>query len=142
MSSTYSLLIQSVEGVLWKPGLFHHKEPNLCVVICQRDVEVHRTRTKRGLAAQWENLSTFSADSDSSAISFQLFHESSLPGGGSCLGVVDISVVALLGMCTSGDKFAKLELKGVEGVAKGPARCREDQARTRFHIYHEDGGDD
>ncbi|KAJ7906456.1 hypothetical protein B0H13DRAFT_1880610 [Mycena leptocephala] len=129
MSSTYSLLIQSVEGVWWKPGLFHHKEPNLCVVICQGDVEVHRTRTKRGLAAQWENLSTISTDSDSSAISLQLFHESSLLGGGSCLGVVDISIVALLGMCTSGDngKFERCRREG-ERQAGRHALCAPNEA--------------
>ncbi|KAJ7107835.1 hypothetical protein C8R44DRAFT_986937 [Mycena epipterygia] len=120
MSSTYSLLIQSVEGVSWKPGLFHHKEPNLCVVIFQGDVEVQRTPTKRGLAPQWENLSKISSKSDSAAISLRLLNDSLFPGGDSCLGVVDISIVALLEMCTSGDngKFAKLQLKGVDGASR------------------------
>ncbi|KAJ7856024.1 hypothetical protein B0H13DRAFT_1902812 [Mycena leptocephala] len=128
MSSTYSLLIQAVEGVSWKPGLFHHKEPNLCLVIFKEGAEVHRTPTKRGLAPQWEALlrilltpGVSASSSDSSAISLRLFHDSSLPGADSCLGVIDISIGALLEMCTPGDsgKFAKLQLKGVEGASKG-----------------------
>ncbi|KAJ7687664.1 hypothetical protein B0H14DRAFT_894940 [Mycena olivaceomarginata] len=121
MSLTYSLLIQSIEGVLWNPGLFHHKEPNLCVVISRKVSRCIGLQQNEDLRLNGKLSRGSGLNSDSSAISLRLFHDSSLPGADSCLGVIDISIGALLEMCIPGDngKFAKLQLRGVHGTSKG-----------------------
>ncbi|KAF8169568.1 hypothetical protein K438DRAFT_1855195, partial [Mycena galopus ATCC 62051] len=100
MSSTYELLVQSAEGILWKPGPLRQKRPNLCVAVYKNDLEVHRTQALRGLEPHWDDLSTISADSSSSTISLRLWHDSALLGRDVCLGIVDISFTDLLEMCS------------------------------------------
>ncbi|KAJ7093766.1 WD40-repeat-containing domain protein [Mycena epipterygia] len=111
----YSLLVQSVEGIAWKPGALNRKRPNLYVVIYQDGAEVQRTHTvKRQLTPKWEYLSKISADTPSSTISLRLFHHSSLPFvEDECLGVVDTHIATLLELCECDDttKAVKLELK-------------------------------
>ncbi|KAJ7459975.1 hypothetical protein B0H11DRAFT_2242209 [Mycena galericulata] len=121
MFCTYLLLVHSVEGISWKPGLRHRKNPNLCVAIYKDGIKVHRTPTKRVLAPKWEHLATISSDSESSTISLQLIHDSSLRGGNICLGVIDTDIATLLEQCSPDNdtKFAKLELKGIDHASKG-----------------------
>ncbi|KAJ7434360.1 hypothetical protein FB451DRAFT_1379827 [Mycena latifolia] len=58
MSSDHSLFVQTVDGILWKPGSTHGKTPNLYVAIYRDGVEIQRTRTvKRELAPIWDHLS-------------------------------------------------------------------------------------
>ncbi|KAF8169598.1 hypothetical protein K438DRAFT_2024647 [Mycena galopus ATCC 62051] len=115
MSSTYKLLVQSAEGVLWKPGPLRQKRPNLCVAVYKDDLEVHRTRARRGLEPHWDDLSMISADSSSSTISLRLWHDSALLGRDVCLGSVDLSFTELLEMCTinNNENVVSLPLKGI-----------------------------
>ncbi|KAJ7098937.1 WD40-repeat-containing domain protein [Mycena epipterygia] len=122
MASTYSLTVQTVEGVSWRPVLFR-KKPNLYVVICREDLELERTRTiKRELSPKWNHTSKSSFD-ESAVIRLRLLHHSSLPGvTDACIGVVDITIATLikLGSDNADTKApAKLELMGVTGVSKG-----------------------
>ncbi|KAJ7107903.1 WD40-repeat-containing domain protein [Mycena epipterygia] len=128
MSQGYKLLVQSADGVEWKPSPLHHKRPNLYVVIYQDGAEVQRThKVKRDLAPKWEYLSKISADVPSSTISLRLFHDSSLPFvGDECLGVVDTDISALLEHCGSdgAKKVVKLELKDIDGKPVGSISVR------------------
>ncbi|KAJ7121447.1 WD40-repeat-containing domain protein [Mycena epipterygia] len=123
MSLGYKLLVQSVEGIEWKPGPLHRKRPNLYIAIYQDGAEVQRTHTiKRELAPEWEYLSKIEADLPSSTISLMLFHDSSVPlVEDECLGAVDTDIATLSDVCGSvgEEKVARLELKGVGGKLKG-----------------------
>ncbi|KAF8134166.1 hypothetical protein K438DRAFT_1947590 [Mycena galopus ATCC 62051] len=123
MSSTYVLLVQSAEGILWKPGPLQRKTPNLYVAIYQdnRDVAVHRTRAKRSLTPEWRDCSTISADSDASAICLRLWHDSALPGGNLCLGAANITIAELRQMCPRDEdqKFAKLQPRDADDASSG-----------------------
>ncbi|KAJ7095575.1 WD40-repeat-containing domain protein [Mycena epipterygia] len=114
MSSSYSLLVQTVDGVLWKPNRLLGKTPNLYVVICRDGVEIQRTRTIKGeLAPKWNHLSKMLSDSPSSTISLRLFHKSRM-GQDKCLGIADTDITQLLQLDgTDGNiKAVKLELTG------------------------------
>ncbi|KAJ7121462.1 WD40 repeat-like protein [Mycena epipterygia] len=123
MSLGYKLLLQSVDGIEWKPGPLHRKRPNLYIVIYQDGREVQRTHTiKRELAPKWDYLSKISADLPSSTVSLRLFHDSSIPlADDECLGVVDTDISTLSDLCGSAGeaKVVKLELKGVGGKLQG-----------------------
>ncbi|KAJ7481000.1 hypothetical protein FB451DRAFT_1086067, partial [Mycena latifolia] len=121
MSSDYSLFVQTVDKITWKPGSTHGNRPNLYVAIYQDGVEVQRTRTvKRELAPTWDHIVKIS---DSlSTISFRLYHDSSVPfAPDKWLGTVDTNISALMNLCGSeGDpRVGKLELKGVDAKLKG-----------------------
>ncbi|KAJ7144036.1 hypothetical protein C8R44DRAFT_725026 [Mycena epipterygia] len=124
MASTYSLLVQTVDGISWKPAPPHRKTPRLYVAIQQAGVGVQRTKTIKGeLSPQWDHPLKISSDSPSSTISLKLFHDSVLPFmRDTCLGAVDTSIDALLALSvgTDGDpKVTKLKLKSVVQSSKG-----------------------
>ncbi|KAJ7861134.1 hypothetical protein B0H14DRAFT_2576276 [Mycena olivaceomarginata] len=123
MASTYSLLVQTVDGVSWKPAPLHRKTPRLYVAIHQAGVGVQRTNVIKGeLSPQWDHLSKISSNSPTFTISLKLFHDSSLPFvRDTCLGAVDTTIDALLALCgTDGaPKVAKLELKSVTRFSEG-----------------------
>ncbi|KAJ7093773.1 hypothetical protein C8R44DRAFT_395363 [Mycena epipterygia] len=122
-TATYSLLVQSVEGIAWKPSTLNHKRPNLYVVIYQDGIEVQRTHTiKHDLEPKWEYMAKIPSDSLSSTITLRLFHDSQLPWvRDKCLGAVDTNIAALLKHCGSDGeaKVVELELNGVDGKLKG-----------------------
>ncbi|KAJ7431596.1 hypothetical protein FB451DRAFT_1486588 [Mycena latifolia] len=118
MSSIYSLLVQTVEGITWES---HGKKPNLYVAIHQDSAKVQRTCTvHRELAPTWDHIAKISGSL--SAISLRLYHDSSVPfAKDKCLGTVDTDLSTLVKLCSSdGDaQVVKLELKGVDGKVKG-----------------------
>ncbi|KAJ7138266.1 WD40-repeat-containing domain protein [Mycena epipterygia] len=123
MASTYSLTVQTVEGVSWRPVPFRSKKPNLYVAICRQDLEIERTRTiKRELAPKWNHTSKISLN-ESAFIRLRVFNHSSLPGvADTCIGVVDIRIATLveLGSGNADTKVpVRLELVGVTGTSKG-----------------------
>ncbi|KAJ7480978.1 hypothetical protein FB451DRAFT_155281 [Mycena latifolia] len=121
MSSIYSLFVQTVDGITWKPGSTHGKKPNLYVAIHQDSAKVQRTRTvNRELAPTWDHTAKIS--DSSTAISLRIYHDSSIPfAPDKCLGTVDTDLSTLVKLCSSdGDAHAvRLELKGVDGKLKG-----------------------
>ncbi|KAJ7033060.1 hypothetical protein C8F04DRAFT_1235038, partial [Mycena alexandri] len=120
MSSVHSLLVQSADGILWKPGPLHRKKPKFYVVIYRDGVEIQRTSSARGEPIpKWDHISTISADSRSAGMSLRLFHHSFL--GDTCLGAVDTDISTLVDLCGSGSdaKVVKLDLIGVENEWKG-----------------------
>ncbi|KAJ7480974.1 hypothetical protein FB451DRAFT_1556404 [Mycena latifolia] len=121
MSSIYSLFVQTVDGITWKPGSTHGKKPNLYVAIHQDSAKVQRTRTvNRELAPTWDHTAKISESS--TAISLRLYHDSSTPfAPNKCLGTVNTDLSTLVKLCSSdGDaQVVKLELKGVDGKLKG-----------------------
>ncbi|KAJ6549379.1 hypothetical protein DFH09DRAFT_1086893 [Mycena vulgaris] len=57
MSTSYLLLVQTVDGIVWKPGPKHGKTPNLYVAVYQDGVELQRTPIiKRALAPKWGHV--------------------------------------------------------------------------------------
>ncbi|KAJ7697158.1 hypothetical protein B0H17DRAFT_1130472 [Mycena rosella] len=122
MSSSYSLLVQSVTGISWKPGPAHGKKPNLYVAIYQDGVEIKRTHTiKREIAPKWDYLANI-PDPASSPISLRVFHDSSFPlVPDKHLATLNTSIPALLDQRGSeGDtKVLRLDLIGADGDQKG-----------------------
>ncbi|KAJ7437399.1 hypothetical protein FB451DRAFT_1378617 [Mycena latifolia] len=122
MASQYSLLVQSVEGVPWKPGPLRNKYPNLYVAIHQDGMEIGRTRTiKRELSPTWDHLARISSNASASIISLRIFHDMTVLARDRCLGMVSIDTTTLARLCGSdGDaKVVKLELRGAAGEQKG-----------------------
>ncbi|KAJ7209403.1 hypothetical protein C8J57DRAFT_1484281 [Mycena rebaudengoi] len=115
MSSTYSLLVKSVDGISWKPRAFQSETPKVYVEIHQGGV-VQRSPAIRGISPRWEHLSKVSSDSP---ISLRLLHDSAVPGGDVYMAVVDTSVAQLLDLCGSDGNTASLPLKGVQRRSKG-----------------------
>ncbi|KAF7335373.1 WD40 repeat-like protein [Mycena venus] len=120
MSSDYSLLIQSADGISWKPGSLHRKSPRFYVTIHQDGGKIHRIHTVTGgHSAKWDSISQISADSPSARISLRLFHDSRL--GDECIASVDTDIKSLWDLCNSDGKakVVKLDLLGVKGKLKG-----------------------
>ncbi|KAJ6542498.1 hypothetical protein DFH09DRAFT_990785, partial [Mycena vulgaris] len=122
MSTDYLLLVQTIDGIRWKPGPTHRKNPNLYVAIHCDGVEAQRTPTIKGtLAPNWNYLVKISSDQPVSSISLRVFHDSSLPFvRDKCLGAVDIGINALQQLCEN-DSVAKLDLTGMAGRTKDKA---------------------
>ncbi|KAJ7142344.1 hypothetical protein C8R44DRAFT_692221, partial [Mycena epipterygia] len=120
MSSSYSLLVQSADGISWNPGPLHRKKSKFYVRIYQDGVKIHRTPTVKGEPSlKWDDISIISTDPPSSTISLRLFRHSWL--GDTCIGVAETTAVALAELCGSdGDaKVVALELMAVKGTLTG-----------------------
>ncbi|KAJ7089464.1 WD40 repeat-like protein [Mycena epipterygia] len=121
MSSAYSLLVQSAEGILWKPGPLHRKKPRFYVVIFQDGVEIQRTHSAKGEPTpKWNTISTISVDSPSAHISLRLFHDSLL--GDTCLCAADTDISTLVDLCgleINTKRVVDLDLIGVWKKWKG-----------------------
>ncbi|KAJ7087458.1 hypothetical protein C8R44DRAFT_820126 [Mycena epipterygia] len=121
MSSSYTLTVQSVEGISWKPGLLRRQNPKFYVVVYLDGIEIHRTHAvKGGPAPKWDSICPISADSSSSTISLQLLHSSRLRDD-MCVGVAETRIYALAVLYGSGDdaKDMKLQLMGLKGELTG-----------------------
>ncbi|KAJ7327462.1 WD40 repeat-like protein [Mycena albidolilacea] len=124
MSSSYSLLVRTVDEIPWRrSGATQTKNPSLYVAINLDGIEVQRTQTvKWELSPKWDHMVLIP---DAAAVlSLRLFHNSSLAfTRDKCLGTVDTDIATLRKLCGSdGDGDAKvvnLELTGVEGAVKG-----------------------
>ncbi|KAJ7816370.1 hypothetical protein B0H14DRAFT_3877887 [Mycena olivaceomarginata] len=124
MSPSYSLFIESANGIQWHPSGYHRNAPNLYVKIYQDAMKMHRTLTvKRELKPRWDDSSTLlSSEDPASVITVKIFHKTSAPlFPDSCIGRLDIRIDALLKLCTAdgGSKVVNLELTGVDGKLKG-----------------------
>ncbi|KAJ7663435.1 hypothetical protein B0H17DRAFT_1211687 [Mycena rosella] len=105
MASSYSLLVQTIEGISWNPGPVTGKKPNLYVAIYRNG----------------DCLANISQDPVSSTLSLRIFHDSSFPlAPDKCLGMIKTDIVALVKSFDSdGAAKMKLELTGVHGESKG-----------------------
>ncbi|KAJ6586716.1 hypothetical protein B0H10DRAFT_2197960 [Mycena sp. CBHHK59/15] len=122
MSQSYSLLVQRAHGILWTPGLLHHKTPNLYLKISLDGKVVHRTPTvKRELEPEWNDTSTFSSNNTSAILSLRLHHNTAFPSGDIWLAGKDIQIGALLDLCSpeEGKKVVDLELVTSKGKLAG-----------------------
>ncbi|KAJ7114090.1 hypothetical protein C8R44DRAFT_881638 [Mycena epipterygia] len=115
MSQSYSLLVQSLDGFSWNPGLLHKKEPNLYVGIDVDGIRAHQTHTvNRDLVPKWNDVCTLSSDQLSSRLSFHVYHKTrTLFNNDSCLATVDIDIATLWERCGTlgtSEKTVALEL--------------------------------
>ncbi|KAJ6549445.1 hypothetical protein DFH09DRAFT_1086960 [Mycena vulgaris] len=121
MSTDYLLLVQTIDGIRWKPGPTHRKNPNLYIAIHCDGVEAGRTQAIRKLEPKWGHSLEISA-SPSVLVSLRLFHHSTVfLVQDKFLAAVDIDIAKLRKLCDSdGDsRVVPLELIGVKGELAG-----------------------
>ncbi|KAJ7358617.1 hypothetical protein DFH08DRAFT_1075601 [Mycena albidolilacea] len=119
MSSNYTLIVQSTEGISWKPGLLR-QNPKFYVVVQLNGIEIHRPHAVRGQPApKWDCICPILAHS-SSSLSLQLLRRSRLRDD-TCVGVAETRIGALADLCTSENdaNAVKLQLMGVKGELTG-----------------------
>ncbi|KAF8207930.1 hypothetical protein K438DRAFT_1814655 [Mycena galopus ATCC 62051] len=137
-AQSYSLLVESVTGIHWKPGplTLHRDTPNLYVAIDVDDIRAHRTHAKRDFVAKWNDVSTLLADHQSSVILLRVFHDNSLGRKDICLAKAEIEISALLGMCASKEdqKGVAVKLNHVDEAEDMPSPTLVVHLETIRHV--------
>ncbi|KAF7368290.1 WD40 repeat-like protein [Mycena venus] len=96
---SYKLVVKSVSGIHWEPGLLHRNTPKLYVAIDIDGVRVNQTNAKRDFVAMWNYVAILSTAKPSSVITLQIYHDNSLLRKDICLARTQITIHDLLDMC-------------------------------------------
>ncbi|KAJ7323644.1 hypothetical protein DFH08DRAFT_1029250 [Mycena albidolilacea] len=104
-SKSYTLIVQTPEGISWKPGLLRRQNPKFYVVVQLNGIEIHRTHAFKRPEPKWDSICPILAHS-SSSLSLQLLRRSRLRDD-TCVGVAETWIVV------------KLQLMGVKGEFTG-----------------------